>query len=671
MNCYFLPMGYVGRLLLVLCLVSASFAYEDASHMVVSYSGSNSITISRLSGDVRLLGFNQSIDYYPIDSSIVNEDLDGLSFVDNYLLFTKIGDFSSASWSFDFTVNNSRKISLLSVNPSFPYSDKFPDSIMPYLSFDNVIDGSSAVKSKANEIVSGVSDYLSVILAVSEWVHDNVNYSLVEPFKSGVIGASSTLNSKRGVCDEYAVLAISLLRSVGIPARYVTGYSYGNVLGLSDFGPHAWVEAYVPGFGWLSLDPTYGEHGWLDASHIAFTKDTFAVGSGISTYYYGENIDNLVIANNLSPLLNASFGIAASGFSVLSVVNETVALPVSLSLSSDVIASGDYFFVNVSVFNPTDYFIPLSFSLITTSDTLFINNSNWVSVLLKPNSVTNSYVLMKPPSCRKDFICTHPLKLYFPLGGSFNSALTVDSSLAPSSSLDELLLLIDSASGPLSDLSVLNARVNPFLSYGVSTNLSFSLVNNGNTPFSDVVVNFFSSLINDSSFTVPFIRAGEVLNFSVPLSINNRGSGVIRVSADGSISSASLIAAVNPDLSLSFNGSNVFTSEPSFVISVSNPRNLVIPSAVLNITTPRGSLRRSFSINRNPSADINVVFPIELLDFGVNSVSIDLSYIDVYETFFNASKVVLLTREGEWYDVIFDYVNQLVNYFFVFISAYL
>ncbi|HLE05990.1 MAG TPA: hypothetical protein VI790_01435, partial [Candidatus Nanoarchaeia archaeon] len=174
-----------------------------------------------------------------------------------------------------------------------------------------------------------------------------------------------------------------------------------------------------------------------------------------------------------------------------------------------------------------------------------------------------------------------------------------------------------------------------------------------------------------SSFTVPFIRAGEVLNFSVPLSINNRGSGVIRVSADGSISSASLIAAVNPDLSLSFNGSNVFTSEPSFVISVSNPRNLVIPSAVLNITTPRGSLSRSFSINRNPSADINVVFPIELLDFGVNSVSIDLSYIDVYETFFNASKVVLLTREGEWYDVIFDYVNQLVNYFFVFISAYL
>lgn len=651
----------VGRLLLVLLLsISPCFAYSDASYMVVSYSGGNNITVSRLSGDVRLLSFNQSIDYYPLDSIVIGEDLDGLSIVDNSLLFTRDGDFSSASWSFSFTVNNTRKIFYLSANPSFPYADDLPVSVGSFLSFDELIDGSPAIRAKAREIVSGVSDYLSAILAISAWVHDNVRYSLVEPYKSGVIGASSTLGDLRGVCDEYSVLAISLLRSVGIPARYVTGYSYGNVLGLSDFGPHAWVEAYVPGGGWLPIDPTYGEHGWVDASHIAFTKESSAVGSGISTYYYGENIDRLVVANHLSSLLNASFGLTSGGFNVLSVVNESLSLPVTVSLSSERIASGDYFFVNVSVFNPTDYFIPLSYSLITTVDTVILNNSNWVSMVLKPNSVTSSYVLMSPPSCREGFICTHPLRVYFPLGGYFDSALVVDSSLSSSYSLSDLMVLIDS-SRVAGDLGVFNVRVSPFLSYGDSVNLSFSLANNGIVPVSDVVVSFFGGLINDSSVVVPFIGAGESLNMSVPLSIVNHGSGVIRVLAGGSAGSASLIAAVNPGLSLSFNGSSVFSSDPSFVVSVFNPNGLVIPSAVLNISTHRGSLSKQFSIDRSPMADINVMFPVELLDFGLNSVSIDLSYIDEFDSFFNASKVVLLTREGEWYDVILDYFVQFIN----------
>lgn len=66
-----------------------------------------------------------------------------------------------------------------------------------------------------------------------------------------------------GVCQDYAHLAIALCRSIGIPARYVSGYLFssndatGEISGeLVRVQTHAWFEAALPGIGWLPLDPT-------------------------------------------------------------------------------------------------------------------------------------------------------------------------------------------------------------------------------------------------------------------------------------------------------------------------------------------------------------------------------------------------------------------------------
>ncbi|MBD2872097.1 transglutaminase family protein [Paenibacillus arenilitoris] len=65
---------------------------------------------------------------------------------------------------------------------------------------------------------------------------------------------------KRGVCQDFAHLMIACSRSYGIPARYVSGYHFVGDLqgGSADFeqASHAWVEAFVPGLGWCSFDPT-------------------------------------------------------------------------------------------------------------------------------------------------------------------------------------------------------------------------------------------------------------------------------------------------------------------------------------------------------------------------------------------------------------------------------
>lgn len=61
------------------------------------------------------------------------------------------------------------------------------------------------------------------------------------------------VEGRAGVCQDYAQAMLAVLRSVGIPARYVSGYL---ATGVGSEGSHAWIEAFVPGSGWYGYDPT-------------------------------------------------------------------------------------------------------------------------------------------------------------------------------------------------------------------------------------------------------------------------------------------------------------------------------------------------------------------------------------------------------------------------------
>ena len=66
--------------------------------------------------------------------------------------------------------------------------------------------------------------------------------------------AGEALALGRGVCQDFAHVMLSACRSQKIPARYVSGYLYNNGYSAAS---HAWVDVYIPGEGWLSLDPTH------------------------------------------------------------------------------------------------------------------------------------------------------------------------------------------------------------------------------------------------------------------------------------------------------------------------------------------------------------------------------------------------------------------------------
>lgn len=101
-----------------------------------------------------------------------------------------------------------------------------------------------------------------VVDAVRALCH-SVHASFV--FDAGVTDVSTPLDTvlseRRGVCQDFAHVTVACLRSVGLPARYVSGYIEtdpppGQPRLVGADASHAWIATWVPGVGWLDLDPT-------------------------------------------------------------------------------------------------------------------------------------------------------------------------------------------------------------------------------------------------------------------------------------------------------------------------------------------------------------------------------------------------------------------------------
>jgi transglutaminase-like putative cysteine protease len=80
-------------------------------------------------------------------------------------------------------------------------------------------------------------------------------------YKKGITTVETTVDEiwklRSGVCQDFAHILLVMLRLMNMPARYVSGYVCPNRDGMRGEGAtHAWVEVYIPSFGWVGLDPT-------------------------------------------------------------------------------------------------------------------------------------------------------------------------------------------------------------------------------------------------------------------------------------------------------------------------------------------------------------------------------------------------------------------------------
>jgi transglutaminase-like putative cysteine protease len=126
----------------------------------------------------------------------------------------------------------------------------------------------AALKRLAQAQTSGQATELGKVNALAAWLSaPPFRYSLsAAPFGSASGLLSFLTTTKAGYCVQYAYTMTVLTRLLGIPARFVTGYTAGipgkgGIYQVKTTDAHAWTEVYFPTFGWIRFDATPGEQG--------------------------------------------------------------------------------------------------------------------------------------------------------------------------------------------------------------------------------------------------------------------------------------------------------------------------------------------------------------------------------------------------------------------------
>jgi transglutaminase-like putative cysteine protease len=146
------------------------------------------------------------------------------------------------------------------------------------------------------------ADVESIVRELNHMIHDQIRY--VRREEKGVLTPAQTLTRGVGSCRDFATLLLDAARSLGIAARFASGYLECDATEAGSGSTHAWVEIYLPGHGWRGFDPTLGEE--TTASHVA---------TGLSNHPRG-----------VMPVTGSYYG-AASAFRQLTVSVELKAEP--------------------------------------------------------------------------------------------------------------------------------------------------------------------------------------------------------------------------------------------------------------------------------------------------------------------------------------------------------
>lgn len=134
-----------------------------------------------------------------------------------------------------------------------------------------------AIQRLADEISRGSGNRGDIAWNTYEWIIENIRYQQIP----GENDAITTLKIKEGGSAEFGNLFVALMRASGIPARRVSGwgrrFEKGEELFMQRFS-HGWAEFYMPGHGWIPVDPAWGQTNKFDnfakthPSHIILTR---------------------------------------------------------------------------------------------------------------------------------------------------------------------------------------------------------------------------------------------------------------------------------------------------------------------------------------------------------------------------------------------------------------
>jgi len=149
----------------------------------------------------------------------------------------------------------------------------------------------------------GLTGTRDLLVKMNQFIRDNFGYAARD--EQGTQTPQETLKLSTGSCRDFALLMMEAVRRLGIATRFVSGYLYdpaldgGEADGTAGAGAtHAWLQAYLPGAGWVPFDPTNNLLGGNQLIRVGVARDP-SQAAPIAGSWYGEPGDYLGLTVNV------------------------------------------------------------------------------------------------------------------------------------------------------------------------------------------------------------------------------------------------------------------------------------------------------------------------------------------------------------------------------------
>lgn len=296
---------------------------------------------------------------------------------------------------------------------AFPIT-RLENELVPFVNPTETIDSTPEIRSLAADLAGDNDDLFLVVSSLASWTRNNIEYDLSTISVEASQPASWVLENREGVCDEMTNLFIAMLRSLGIPARFVSGLAYTNSPLFSEpWGAHGWAEVYFPGEGWVPFDVTYNQLGWVDASHVVLATGVDGGTSGSSYSWLGRDVEIDVQGMEFETEIGQESG-------RIDPLLELSARPLE-----DHVALDSYQLVTVHVGNPSARYVADTIQLASVDGFSFIDEK-FQDVVLAPGEETDLFWRLKLDGLQKGYVYTFPIIAAAQRGASSESSFAAD-----------------------------------------------------------------------------------------------------------------------------------------------------------------------------------------------------------------------------------------------------
>ena len=141
------------------------------------------------------------------------------------------------------------------------------------------------------QVPEEIKEYANISFQPNRSVFDAANelmqriytdFQFVSGFTNIATPINEVMKEKKGVCQDFAQIAIACIRSIGLPAKYISGYIEtlpppGQVKLIGADASHAWFSIFIPEFGWVDFDPTNNQIPGNQHIVVAWGRDYYDV----------------------------------------------------------------------------------------------------------------------------------------------------------------------------------------------------------------------------------------------------------------------------------------------------------------------------------------------------------------------------------------------------------